>query len=197
MDMVLQVWGGAFYLLNKVFFALAEGKREEAKRTLRIIGWVVYLLGVPAWVIILVGKHNWIAASIEAGGIPAMLFGLYNVCKGPGPIRKDFDRVTSFFTYAALLLGVCYSVYDYGGLSTITQLLEIGVMVGFLMGSYLLAKKNFNGWLFFVLMNGSMASLMFLQHKPVLAIQQLASLCFVLYGFTMAFKSVKRGGESI
>jgi nicotinamide riboside transporter PnuC len=189
MDLFLQVWGGGLYLLNKIFFAVAEGRKEDIKRRLRIIGWVVYILGVPAWVIILVGKHDWIAASIEAGGLPAMCFGLYNVWQNSQKPHRGLDLVASSFTYSALLFGVCYSIYDYGGLSSVSQLLEIGVMIGFLLGSYLLAKKHSSGWLFFMLMNVSMASLMFLQHKPLLAVQQLVSLCFVIYGFTAAVRS--------
>ncbi|PLY00598.1 MAG: hypothetical protein C0623_06980 [Desulfuromonas sp.] len=193
MDLLLQIWGGGLYLLNKIFFATAEGRVESTKRNLRIIGWVVYILGVPAWVIILVGKHDWIAASIEAGGVPAMLFGLYNVYRNPEIPNRAFDRFATFCTYAFLVLGVGYSLYDYGGVATLSQVLEIGVMAGFLVGSILLAKKNLNGWLFFMLMNVSMSSLMFLQHKPLLATQQLVSLGFVIYGFTVAFRNAKQG----
>lgn len=192
MDLALQAWGGGLYLLNKILFALAEGKQESVKRKLRIVGWVVYLLGVPAWVIILVGKHDWIAASIEAGGVPAMLFGLYYVYQNTDRPHKGFDLIASFFTYSSLLFGICYSVFDYGGIASVSQLLEIGVMIGFLMGSYLLAKKNYRGWLFFMLMNASMASLMFYQNKPLLAGQQLVSLCFVCYGFAVACRTVKK-----
>ncbi len=191
MDLVLQLWGGSFYLLNKIFFALAEGKEESTKRRLRILGWVVYLLGVPAWVIILMGKHNWIAASIEAGGVPAMLFGFFNVYQNKAVPNKILDAITSAITYAFIILGVCYSLYDYGGIVAVSQLLEISAMTGFLLGSYLLAKHNRIGWLLFVLMNGSMAALMFIQHKPILTVQQLVSLCFVAYGFLMAVKTAK------
>ena len=85
-----------------------EGRDSLKKLT------VVYILGVPAWVIILVGKHDWIAASIEAGGIPAMMFGLYNVYMNPETPNKVFDRFASFCTYSFLIIGVCYSLYDYG-----------------------------------------------------------------------------------
>ena len=56
-------------------------------------------------------------------------------------------------------------------------------MLGFLLGSYYLAKNRANGWLFFMLMNLSMASLMFMQEKPILMAQQILSFCFVLYEF--------------
>lgn len=186
MELILQVWGGGFYLLNKVFFAFAEGKEEKNKRQLKIIGWIIYLLGVPAWAIILISKHDWIAASIEVGGIPAMLFGLFTVYQNTGIPNKVFDFIASFFTYTFLILGTCYSVYDYRGITSVSQGLEIGVMIGFLIGSYLLAKSKSYGWLFFMLMNGSMGSLMLIQNKPILAVQQLVSLFFVIYGFTVA-----------
>lgn len=192
MDLFLQIWGGGLYLLNKVFFALAEGRRKNTQRWLRIVGWSVYILGVPAWVIILVDKHNWIAASIEAGGIPAMLLGLFNAYHNAVVHNKVFDTITASFTYTMATFGVCYSLYDYGGIVSVSQLLEMGVMIGFLLGSYLLAKNNLYGWLLFMLMNGSMASLMFLQQKPILSFQQLVSLSFVIYGFTIALHTSKR-----
>jgi len=192
MDLLLQFWGGGFYLLNKIFFALAEGKTAATKRQLRISGWVVYLLGVPAWVIILTLKHDWIAASIEAGGVPAMLLGLVNACHKTDSPSKTLDYLASLFTFAALVFGISYSLYDFGGITSGSQLLEICVMIGFLLGSYLLAKKNACGWLFFMLMNASMASLMSAQHKPLLALQQLVSLGFVIYGFIVALKTSRQ-----
>jgi len=188
MDLVLQIWGGLFYLTNKICFALAEGKEKNRKRQLKIIGWTIYILGVPAWVAILIIKHDWIAASIEAGGIPAMLFGLYNVYKNSEKPNSFFDIIASFFSYAFIIFGTSYSLYDYGGITSISQLLEIGVMIGFLLGSYHLAKNKAFGWLFFMIMNGSMGTLMIIQSKPILAIQQTVSLCVVVYGFITAIR---------
>ena len=189
MDIFLQSWGGGFYLLNKILFALAEGKKQKTKRQLKIAGWVVYLAGVPAWVIILISKHDWIAASIEAGGVPSMLFGLHTVYQNSYSPNRTFDRIASIFTYGFILIGVGYSVYDYGGVTSLSQVLEIGVMIGFLLGSYLLAKSNATGWLLFMLMNASMAFLMIVQQKPLLSAQQVFSLCFVIYGFSISLKS--------
>lgn len=191
MDLLLQIWGGSFYLTNKVFFALAEGKNRYRKRQLKLFGWTIYILGVPAWVLILILKHDWIAASIEAGGLPAMLFGLYNVYMNRETPSRILDMVASFFTYSVILLGTGYSVHDYGGITSISQLLEIGVMVGFLLGSYLLAKSRSSGWLYFMLMNTSMGTLMLIQDKPILALQQAVSLCFVVYGFVSATKTAR------
>ena len=188
MDISLQFWGGASYLINKIFFALAEGKKQNIKRKLKFYGWAIYILGVPAWVLILLSKQNWIAASIEAGGIPSMFLGLYTVYKNSKLPNSIFDKVASFFTYGSIALGVSYSLFDYGGITSFSQVLEMGVMLGFLLGSYLLAKNNRTGWLFFMLMNGSMATLMFVQNKPLLTAQQIVSLSFVIYGFRASRK---------
>jgi hypothetical protein len=188
MDIALQFWGGGFYLINKIFFALAEGKKQNIKRKLKLYGWAIYILGVPAWVLILLSKQNWIAASMEAGGIPSMFLGFYTVFQNSKLPNSIFDKVVSFFTYGSIALGVSYSLFDYGGITSFSQVLEMGVMLGFLLGSYLLAKNNRTGWLFFMLMNGSMATLMFIQNKPLLTAQQIVSLSFVTYGFRVSRK---------
>lgn len=59
MDVFLQLWGGLFYLANKMLFSLAEAQRSaQRQRRLKIVGWSIYILGVPPWVIILVGHDN-------------------------------------------------------------------------------------------------------------------------------------------
>lgn len=186
MDLILQVWGGAFYLINKILFALAEGKQLEMKKSIKIKAWIIYILGVPAWVVILLGHQNWIAASIEAGGIPAMLLGLYNTYHDNQKHNRFFNRVVAFSTYSSLVFGLSYSLFVHGGIVSISQVLEIGVMMGFLLGSYAIAKNNPVGWLFFMLMNLSMAALMLLQGKPILMVQQLVSLCFVAYALKVS-----------
>lgn len=192
MDLLLQIWGGSCYLLNKILFSVSESQNEAIKRKLKILGWLIFILGVPAWVIILVSNNHWIAASIEAGGIPAMLLGLYNTIHNHQKVNRAFNRIVSICTYSSLAFGLSFSIYYHGGITSLTQILEVGVMFGFLLGSYLLAKNNSNGWLFFMLMNISMASLMFIQETPVLMVQQLLSLCFVVYGFTTSRSAQQR-----
>lgn len=181
MDIALQIWGGVCYLLNKIFLSRAEGVKSD--RQWRIRGWAIYLVGLPAWVIILILKRNWIAAAIEAGGAPAMMLGLVVAAKGLEQTPWLLEKMAKVFAYGVLTFGVAYSLYDFGGITTLSQVLEIGVMVGFLIGTYLLARKNPKGWLFFMLMNGSMGTLMAIQGKPILAAQQALSLCFVIAGF--------------
>ncbi|MFM2485218.1 hypothetical protein [Celerinatantimonas yamalensis] len=182
MDLVLQIWGGLFYLTNKILFALAEGKPKQTKKHIKIKGWVIYILGVPAWVVILISHQDWIAASVEAGGIPAMLLGLYNTYHEHQKDNKWFNKIVALCTYSSLIVGLLYSVIEHRGIVSISQVLEIGVMLGFLLGSYAIAKNNPAGWFFFMLMNLSMAALMLLQDKLVLMTQQFVSLYFVVYG---------------
>lgn len=188
MDIILQSWGGGCYLVNKILFALAQNKTPSIKRKIMLVAWSVYLLGVPAWVIILVHNSHWIAASVEFAGVPAMLLGLYNVYSNFRKPNRMFTRVVTLITYAAIVIGISYSVIDHGGLYALTQFLELAVTIGFLLGSYLLAKNNPMGWLCFMLMNISMAMLMYLQEKEILMVQQLLSLIFVCYGCYSAWR---------
>ncbi len=187
---MLQIWGGLFYLSNKVFFSIAETKAGELKRKLKLIGWVVYILGVPAWIIILMGGKNWIGASIEVGGVPAMLLGLYNTYYREQRQSRLLNQFASYCTYFALIVGISYSVIEFGGLVKLSQLFEIGTTIGFLLGSYYLAKNDRKGWLFFMLMNLCMAMLMMLDGKYLLVCQQLLSLCFVIYGYNRSGRNV-------
>jgi len=64
-------------------------------------------------------------------------------------------------------------------------------MIVLLLGSYLLAKNKANEWLLFMIMSGSMGTLMIIQKKSILDFQQAVSLCFVVYGFMTAVKVSK------
>lgn len=86
-------------------------------------------------------------------------------------------------TFSHFRVGVGYSLYDYGGLVSLTQFLEICAVIGFLGGTYLLAKSARAGWLLFMVMNASVALLMYVQHNYMVSVQQLISLGFVLVGY--------------
>jgi hypothetical protein len=190
MDIFLQVWGGSAYLLAKILLAHAEGLRND--RAWRMAGWFIYLLGLPAWVILLIGKQNWIAAANEAGCAPALLLGLVLAWKRLDKAPRHVDRGIRGFTYGMILLGTLYSLYYFHGITAFSQVLEIGVTIGFLLGTYLLAKKNPAGWLFFALMLISMGILMYMQGKIFLVIQQIISLFFVAHGFMRSFRGKYR-----
>ncbi|MFC1662982.1 nicotinamide mononucleotide transporter [Patescibacteria group bacterium] len=166
-----------FYLLNKIFFSRAERSQSViAARRWRIASWAVYLLGLPPWLIIFVSERNWIAAGLEAGGTPAMLLGLIIALRGKGRAPRWLDYVALL----AITVGIIYSLKDFGGLNTINQYLELGLTLGFLVGTYQLAKEKPQGYLWFILMNLSCGSLMAVQHYYWLMLQQMVSLGFVI-----------------
>ncbi len=183
----LQLWGGIFYLLNKVFFSFTErGKNSEAKRLWRIWSWIVYILGLPAWAFIFIFEHNWIAASLELGGLPSMVLGLTIALKSS--VRKS-PKWLNYLALACVAIGTAYSLYDFGGLTTLNQFLELGLTAGYLIGTYLLAvkdeKKHPVGYLWFMIMNLSCGWLMWREHYPWLALQQAISLGFIVDAFIM------------
>ena len=172
----LQWIGGVFYLLNKIFFSLTErNQAEKKKRQWRIASWVVYLIGLPPIVALFALKRNWMAASVEAGGAPAMLIGLIIALRGQGQEPRWLDWVARI----TVVLGITYSLIDFGGITTINQVLELGVVVGFLVGTYLLAKQRPGGYYWFMLMNGSNAMLMAVEDYHIMAIQQVLSFIFI------------------
>lgn len=193
MFQVLQWLGGGFYLLNKIFLSFSEHTRNRGNETMarrwRIASWVVYLFGLLPWVIIFVSWHNWIAASVEASGAPAMLLGLVIAFQGT---KKNPPRWLDHLALVCIPLGFAYSLYDFGGLNTINQWLEIGLVVGFLVGTYLLAKERSGGYLWYVLMHVSCGWLMWIQGYPWLFLQQVVSLGFIVdaYRVTRQRKAV-------
>jgi hypothetical protein len=186
MDLFLQAWGGGFYLLAKILLSHAEGLRHD--RSWRVAGWAMYILGLPAWVVLLAARQNWIAAANEAGGGPALILGLMLAWKGRGKAHPAAEWGVRIFTYLMIVFGVGYSMSVFGGVTTFSQALEIGVTIGFLLGSFLLAGRKAAGWLFYALMTVSMGSLMFIQGKALLVVQQGVSLVFVALGFIHAIR---------
>ena len=181
MDIFLQVWGGVGYLLNKIFLWFSEHARNGGKnasaRKWRIASWAVYLFGLPPWVIIFVMWRNWIAASVETSGAPAMLLGLVLALRGT---TSNPPRWLDRLALVCIPLGFGYSLYDFGGITTINQWLEIGLVLGFLVGTYLLAKERASGYLWYVLMHITCGWLMWIQGYPWLFLQQLVSLVFIV-----------------
>jgi hypothetical protein len=186
MDIFLQLWGGGGYLLAKILLSHAEGLQDDRKW--RVAGWSAYILGLPAWVILLIGKHDWIAAANEAGGGPALVLGFVLALKGLDKAHPVVDLGIRIFTYGMIVFGVSYSLWFFGGITAFSQILELGVTVGFLLGSYLLAKRKASGWLFFMLMLISMGILMHIQGKIILIFQQGISLIFAVIGFVRALR---------
>ncbi len=185
---ILQVWGGAFYLLQKIFLSAAERSGQQWQRRWRIWSWIVYLIGLPAWVAIFASpdNRNWIAAAVETAGAPSMLVGLIIALRGHGHQPRWLDHLAKVM----IVIGLGFSLYDFGGITTINQVCELALAAGFLGGTYLLAIQRPAGYLWFMLMNAANAVLMLRQDYFWLTIQQLASLAFIIDAYRVQRKKI-------
>jgi hypothetical protein len=182
-----QITGGLFYLLNKLFFAVVERSEDPCnQQKWRVCAWIVYLLGVPPWVLVFISEHSWIAAAIETSGVPAILMGLMSVRQGSRHIR--LSKWLDLLTRIMIVAGLGLSLYDFGGLTTLNQVMELGIALGFLFGTYLLAKSKPSGYLWLLFGNASAACLMMWQGYYVLMSQQILSMIPV----TDAYRTYKR-----
>lgn len=106
-----------------------------------------------------------------------MLLGLVMAFRGT---TKDPPAWLNRLAFVCAPFGLAVSCYDFGGLKTLNQWLEIGLVAGFLIGTYQLARDRASGYLWFVLMHVSCGWLMYIQGYPWLVAQQIASLGFIL-----------------
>lgn len=194
---ITQMLGGVFYLLNKIFLFFGERAEKSNKQRLKSMAWVVYLIGLPAWIIIFADKHNWIALAVEVSGAPSMVLGLINAQRSATKKILWLDRTAIFTVYLGIgtsTLGLVFSVFEFNGITALTQVMEIGIAVGFLVGTYLLANKRPTGYLWFLLMSVSATVMFYWQNQIALTIMQVLSV-----GFTAdAYRSTKKqeGNES-
>lgn len=185
---IIEIVAGLGYFLQKVFLLIAEGDESVTGRLWRISGWIAYLIGLPMWLIIFYIESNWILAFVEGGGAPSIVLGLIIAIRGRGEAPEWLNLFALFMTF----VGISVSLYRFGGLITFPQLLELGVAIGFLIGTYLLAKKNPMGWLWYLLMNSSAGTLMWIQGYTLLTIQQAFSFIIVITAYIKAMKLSKK-----
>jgi hypothetical protein len=176
MTLYLQIWGSVFYLANKYFFSKVERSDDVAeKNRLMLVAWIVFILGVPAWVIVFISEGNWIAAAVESSAVPAMMIGIVTATKRHGVEPKWLKYISHLF----IACGLSLSLYEFGGLASINQTLELGVATGFLFGTYHAAKGAKHRYYWFVLGNISCATLMARHGHLIMMTQQMVSLVFV------------------
>ncbi|MBI2985093.1 MAG: hypothetical protein HYY50_05750 [Candidatus Kerfeldbacteria bacterium] len=178
---LLQLLGGGLYLLNKIFLSVSErirhrGRQTKARRW-RVASWIVYLAGLGPIVAMFILKRNWIAASVEASGAPSMILGLVTALR-TGEIKRA-PRWLDVLALIFIVLGFTISIREFGGLTLLTQWLEVGLVTGFLIGTYQLAKEHKTGYLWFVLMHVSCGWLMWVEDLRLMFWQQVVSLGFI------------------
>jgi hypothetical protein len=117
-----------------------------------------------------------------------MILGLVNALRGIERTPKWLDRLA----LVCAVVGIAYSLYDFGGVTTLNQVLELGVISGVLTGTYLLAKQRPAGYLWYMLMNGSTAALMGIQGYPWLVLQQVISFGFVTYAWYVQWRKIRQ-----
>jgi len=175
MHIVLQVWGGLFYLLNKIFMSATERTVGEISRKWRVRSWAIYLWGLPPWLVIFAQERAWIVFCVETAGALSMVLGLVIA-------RSRTGKAPMWLNHVALVgavVGLASSLYDFAGLTTLNQGIELVSMAGFIVGTYLLANKKPTGYLWYLLMNTTMGWLLARQGYWLLVIQQILSVAFI------------------
>ena len=189
MELFLQIWGGIGYLSSKVFIVRAEFLLNG--RNCRLIGWIVYILALPAWVILFISRQNWIAAAVEVAGIPSLILGIVITWKQNNNPNKYIDWSIRVFTGITILLGIIFSIYTFGGVKKFSQVLELIIIFGILVSTYLLARRNPYAWLTYTSGHISTGILMYIQNKPMLFVQQMLSIIPAIIGFRICIKKAK------
>ena len=191
-DFLLQFYsylGALCFLVNKIYLSQAERARdEETELTNRALAWKSYLRGLPFIVVLFYETRGWLAASVEAAGAPAVYLGLVRAKRG----KKSKLPVSLFvFALAASVLGLCGSLYLYRGLTEWSQVCELGLSVGYFVGTFLLAyRDDKNGYLWYVLMHVAGAAYFYIIPTTnwVMVIFQVVSIGFVVDAYCVRRK---------
>lgn len=179
--------GGGVYLLHKAFSNFVERTRvhgEHAAQGKWFWFWKekaseAYLLGIPFIAILLFLEDAWLFGWLELGGIPAVAATMFQARKRRGEKRKKLPWY-DWVVIASIPVGITFSVWDFHGLKAFTQYLEIVGAAGFLVGTYLQFKDRESCYWWFLLMNVGTGWLFFLRDQPVMVVQQILSIVFIL-----------------
>lgn len=184
----LEWLGGGFFLLNKIFLSCSEHATYTGNMPLwrrwRIASWVAYMIGLPMIVAVFANQHDYIVAFVEASGFPAMILGLLMSLKGVASYRAP--RLLQSAALLCTVAGIVVSFYHFKTLTKPTQLLEIILTIGYLIGTLQLAHNRRSGYLWFVVMHLSCGWLAFVQGMMVLFWLQIASLGFIAHAYLMS-----------
>jgi len=131
-------------------------------------------------------NNNWAFLITESAGGVSMVLGIVIAIQGNK--ETSLSRGLDWFAIASGLFGIGYSLYYFGGIQTTNQVFEFIGIFGFLIGTYMLAKKKIKGYLWFILMNIATGILMGIQGDFGLTLQQAISIWFVRSAYLHAKK---------
>jgi len=189
-----QAEGGIFYFLNKVFWLFEEiSESQGAARKAdvwKIRGWKMYIIGTPGVIAFLLIKHHWIFAAFEAGGIPMMLYGIFVSKPGKMYAGSWLDYIIlGLFT----VVGVLYSLWEFGGLTTAPQLLEAVIVFAFFASLLLKLHRKPTAYLWLAAMHLSAGYLLFLDGFLPIVLQQAFSFIVVVASYVVAVRKHTAG----
>jgi hypothetical protein len=184
-EVICQILGGVFYLLNKIFLSLGErnGKKVLAGLNFKDWSWISFLIGLPFWLILFFLEKNYIALGLESSAIPSLVLGLIISING-SKIKEPFW--IKYFVISSVVMGLYFSINQNGGINSSTQISEIVMVSTFLIGTYYLAKEKNTGYLYYILMHLSCIYLMYLNNFYLLTIQQIFSIGFVIDAYIIS-----------
>jgi hypothetical protein len=140
----------------------------------RKLAWATYLVGLPPVVAIFAVEQNWLFAAIEVGGAPAMMCGLVAAFS-----RKDPPAWLDQLALIAIPIGIIASLWNLGLSKPLAQGLEVAGSIGFLVGTYLLAKDREEGYRWFLVMNLATGILLGMQGYYLFVPQQILSIILI------------------
>ena len=178
-EVLCQILGGSFYLLNKIFLSLGErnGKKVLVGLNFKAWSWISFLFGLPFWLYLFFIDKNYIALGLESSAIPSLVLGLIISTKG---LKTKEPFWIKYFVFFSVIAGLSFSINHYGGIKTLTQVSEIVMVSTFLLGTYYLAKQSNIGYLYYIIMHIACIYLMYLNGYHGLMLQQIISIGFVV-----------------
>ena len=175
MELPCQIVASILAVLSRALLALYEhlsprSDRAQAARWAQISSWSLYLLSVFPWTFLYLTRRNWIAVAMEICGLPGMILALVAAWH-----VRTYTPPTwlNRLTIACIIVGLSMSSWDaLHGLGDWSQLCELGMAAGFLVGTYHLAHKRLKGYYWYLFMHVCCAGLMYRQGRYVLLGQQ-------------------------
>ncbi len=205
-EVIYQILGGVFYLLNKIFLSLGERMAKKIiwisvyrfleslnidKTKLKIWSWISLLIGIPFWLILFKIQNNSIALALEASAIPSIVIGLIFSVKG---LNKKEPFWIKYVVIYSIVYGLHQSISYYNGINNEIQITEIIMVFTFLIGNYYLTKGKNTGYIYYILMHVSCIYLMYLNEYHGLMWQQLISIGFVVDAYIISkIKKLENG----